>query len=145
MNHSTIQPDVSRDPQQEAPPAPAALGRLWSCTRKLKELWVVVQAIGAWPGISIIPDREGLNLSLHGHKLGDLRWNGRVDLPFPPEVGDRLVAEGMADHAPGLFGTGRVVFDVRTLADTNRAVWLLRLAYVSVNSKVDESLRSVAR
>jgi hypothetical protein len=141
MNYSTIKRDVSRDRQREVPPAPVALARLWSRTSKLKELWVVMQAIGAWPGISIIPDRDGLNLSLHGQKLGDLRWNGRVDLPFPPEVGNRLVAEGMADHAPGLFGSGCVAFDVRTLADTNRAVWLLRLAYVSV----DQSMRSAAR
>jgi hypothetical protein len=102
----------------------------------LKEVWVVVQSIGAWPGVVIAPDGDGLCLTLQEIELGHLAWDGRMELPFAPDVADRLVAEGMASHAPGLHGTGRVVFDVRTLVDANRAVWLLRLAFQSANSTV---------
>jgi hypothetical protein len=139
MRHSITQPDVSRDRQQEAVAAlPAAMaGWIWSRTRMLKEVWNVVQVVGAWPGVSMAPDRNGLCLSLRGVLLGHLRWDGRIDLPFGPEAADRLVAEEMASRDPDQPDTGRVVFDVRSAADVDRAVWLLRLAYLSVESNVD--------
>ena len=37
----------------------------------------------------------------------------------------------LASRDPDQPGTGRVVFDVRRSADVDRAVWLLRLAYLS--------------
>jgi hypothetical protein len=143
MKHSITQSDVSRDPHPTAPPA--ALAHLWSRTSKLRELACVVQAIEAWPGVTIVPDRQGLCLMHLGVMLGHLRWDGRLDLPFAPEVADRLVAERMAGRDPGRDGVGSVVFDVQTIADANHAAWLLRLAYLSVHSKVDVSPRSSMR
>ncbi len=102
-----------------------------------KEIWRVVQAVEAWPGVQIAADRSGLCLSLSGITLGHLRWSGRIDLPFGPEARDRLLAEEMAFRDPDQPDTDGVVFDVRTVADVDRAVWLLRLAYLSVDSKVD--------
>jgi len=99
----------------------------------LKEMWDVVQAVGAWPGIAIATDPNGLCVVLRGVTLGHLRWNGRIDLPFTPELGDRLVAEQMATRDPE---SDRVVIDVRTGADVDRAVWLLRLAYLKASPKV---------
>ena len=139
MKHSITQSDVTRDPHQTAPPA--ALARLWSRTSKLKELGCVVQAIEAWPGVAIVPDRDGLSITRQDVTLGSLRWNGRIDLPFAPEVSDRLVAERMAGRGPSRHGIGGVVFDVQTIADANHAVWLLRLAYLSADSKVHQSPR----
>ena len=101
------------------------------------EVWGVVQAVEAWPGVQIAPNRSGLCLRLSGVTLGHLRWSGRIDLPFGPEARDRLLAEEMARRDPDQPDTDGVVFDVRTVADVDRAVWLLRLAYLSVDSKVD--------
>jgi hypothetical protein len=112
---------------------------LSSRTSMLKEAWELVQAVSEWPGLSIAPDPGGLGLALHDVSLGYLRWDGRLDLPFRSEVRDRLVAEEMArpgpDPDPDHTNSDRLVFDVRTLGDVDRAVWLLRLAYLSLDSK----------
>lgn len=148
MNHSITQRPGPRDPQHEVSPAPAAaLALIWSRSSKLKELWVVVQAIEAWPDVAITPDRCGLRLTRRNVTLGRLRWDGRIDLRFAPQVADRLVDERMASRDPSEHGgrTGRVVFDVRTVDDANWAVWLLRLAYLSMNSSLDGLRRCAIR
>jgi hypothetical protein len=139
MMHSFTQPDVSRDPQPDVVSETLAeVADLWSRTNILKEVWDVLQAVKAWPGLKIAPNWSGLCLALRGVTLGHVRWNGRIDLPFGPELRDRLVAEQMAGRDPD---TDRLVFDVRTTADVDRAVWLLRLAYLTADPKVNKSLR----
>jgi hypothetical protein len=103
----------------------------------LNVVWDLVQAVSDWPGIAMMPTDTGLSLSLSGVKLGVLRWNGRLDSPFEPDVGDQLVAEQMASRDPNQRDTTRVVFDIRTAADVDRAIWLLRLVYLSAHAKVD--------
>jgi Family of unknown function (DUF5519) len=138
MSHPSPQPKVSGDARQEASSVPPlAMALPLSRTSTLKEVWDVVKTVEAWPGVTIAPDGSGLCLTLGGVTLGHLRWNGRIDLPFAPEAGNRLIAEGMASRDPDRPGTNRVVFDVRTAADVDRAVWLLRLAYLSMDSKAD--------
>jgi hypothetical protein len=110
----------------------------------LKEVRDVLQVIGAWPGVVMAPDPGGLCLTLGGVRLGYLRWSGRIDLTFGKEIGDRLVAEQMACPDPDQPNTGRIVFVVRTMIDVDRAVWLLRLAYLSVDSKLDVCTRPPA-
>jgi hypothetical protein len=100
----------------------------------LDQVWGVVDAVSAWPGIVISQVPDGLCLRLGGLVLGRLRWNGRVDVPVGAEMRDRLVAEGMAARDPDDVEAERVVFAVRTAADVDRAVWLLRLAYLGVDS-----------
>jgi hypothetical protein len=135
MKYSSTQSDFFREPSLETSrQMPATLARLWSRTSKLKEVWVVVQAIGAWPGVAITPDGDGLRLMLRDFEFGFIGWDARLDLPFAPDVAHRLVAEGMASQAPGPRSAGHVVFDIRTLIDSDRAVWLLRLAYQSACS-----------
>jgi len=137
--HPVTKPDVSWDPQPDALSVNSAdLAYLWSRTSLLKEVWDVVRAVKAWPGLKISPNSSGLCLTLNGVTLGHVRWDGRIDLPFGPELRDRLVAEEMASHDPV---TDRLVFDVRNTADVDRAVWLLRLAYLNVDPKVNKSLR----
>jgi len=108
---------------------------LSSRTSLLKEVWGVVQAVGAWPGVAITPDRSGLCITLRGVALGHVRWSGRIDLPFRPEVADQLVADEMVNRDPDSSDTDRIVFDVRTEADVDRAVELLRLAYLFVGGR----------
>jgi hypothetical protein len=136
MNRYITQPDISRDPRQAA--LFTTLGEaayLWSRTSLLKEVWDVVRAVKAWPGLTISPNWSGVCLALRGVSLGHVRWDGRIDLPFGPELRDRLVAEEMASRDPDTDG---LMFDVRTTADVGRAVWLLRLAYLNVDPLVNE-------
>ena len=146
MKHSIRQAEVFHDAPPEATPLPpATMAFLLSRTSMLKEAWELVQAVTDWPGVEIAHDPTGLCLALDGVTLGHLRWNGRIDLPFGPVIRDRLVAEAMASRDPEHPNVDRVVFDVRSAADVNRAVWLLRLAYLSMEPKVDVCATDVAR
>jgi hypothetical protein len=111
---------------------PNAMAALWSRTSILKEFWEVVQTVGNWPGAGIVRDRRGLRLTINGVKLGHLDWDGRLVLPFGPKMRDELVTEKMANRDRD---TGRSFIDIRTAADVNRALWLLRFAYLIADSK----------
>jgi hypothetical protein len=137
MKHSLAKSGMLEHPPQEAIPIPPqTTGYLWSRTSMLAPVREVVQAVRDWPGVIVAPDSGGLCLALHGVTLGHLRWNGRLDLPFDGEVRDRLIDESMARADPDRPDTGRLVFDVRALGDVDRAVWLLRLAYLSMAPKL---------
>jgi hypothetical protein len=69
-------------------------------------------------------------------RLGHLRWDGRLDVPFPVELRNRLVAEEMVGIDPDESRVDRVVWIVRRPADVDRAVWLLRLSYLCCNGDV---------
>ena len=103
----------------------------------LKEISEIVHAVAAWPEVRITPSRTGLCLTLGNVTLGRLRWNGRIDLPFGPNVLRPLMAEWMVDRDPDQPDSERAVFDVRGMADVDRAVWLLRFAYLIGDSNVD--------
>lgn len=138
MNHSMAKAGVSREPQQELlPTQAAAMAALWSRTGMLKEISAIVHAVAAWPEVKITPSRTGLCLTLGNVTLGRLRWNGRIDLPFAPNVLRPLMAEWMVDRDPDQLDSERAVFEVRGMADVDHAVWLLRFAYLIGDSKVD--------
>jgi len=138
MNHSMTQPDVYRKLQQAWLPAQAAaMAALWSRTGMLKEISEIVHSVAAWPEVRIAPSRMGLCLTLGNVTLGRLRWNGRIDLPFGPSVLRPLMAEWMVELDPNQPDSERAVFEVRGMADVDRAVWLLRFAYLIGDSTVD--------
>jgi hypothetical protein len=107
---------------------------LWSRTDMLKEVWQFVQTVGAWHGAVIRPDARGLCLTLDGVVLGHLGWQGRIELPFGPQVRGHLLEEGMARPDRYRPDTGRLVFDIRDAADIDRAIWLFRFAYLIAGS-----------
>jgi hypothetical protein len=140
MKHNDARPNLYFNPHHD--PLPTAVAHLWSHMVRFEEAWHLVQAIRDWPGVMIAPDRHGLRIALHGVMLGHLGWNGRLALPFGPEIGDRLVAEGMVSRNPDQRDMGRVVFQIRAQADVDHAVWLLRLAFLTLDSKRQPRLTS---
>ncbi|HWE94921.1 MAG TPA: luciferase family protein [Tepidisphaeraceae bacterium] len=135
MTHSITQSEFPGEAHQVAPTLPPlAMACILSRTSTLKEVWDVVRMVEAWPGVTITPDGSGLRLSLHGVALGHVRWNGRIDLPFGPEVADRLVIDDLVIPDPDRPQTQRVVFDIRTQADVGSALWLFRIAYLCMDS-----------
>ena len=127
MNHSNARPHISCDSDQAA-----LMGYLASRTALLKEVSQIVLRITAWQDVAITPDRNGLCLTLRGLKLGYLHWNGRIDVALGSELRDELVAQKMAKSHPEEPDAGVVVFDVRGGASVDRAIWLLRLAYLDL-------------
>jgi hypothetical protein len=137
MKHPITPPDIFRDPPQEPPlTPPVTISFLWGRTSKVKEVWEVLQAVTAWPGVTVSSNSDGVCFALNNVTLGHLRWDARLELPFGPEVGERLLTEAMADPDPDHPESGRIVFDVRTPHDVDHAVWLLRLAYLSTESNL---------
>jgi hypothetical protein len=130
------------DLQQPAPaPLPVEMSAMiWTHTGMLNPAWDVLQAVTAWPRIIITPHRSGMCLQLDGVTLGQLRWNGRIVLPFGPEMRRRLLIERMAMRDPDQIDRESLVFDVRTMEDVHHAVWLLRLAYLNVGVNKDANV-----
>jgi hypothetical protein len=114
----------------ELPATPAAMPFLWTRTSKLAEVWEIVRATRMWPEVAITADSSGLCFSVTGNSMGHLNWEGRLELPFAPALLDELMAEDKADANPD-----RAAFQVQTNADVDRAVGLLRLAYLTADSK----------
>ena len=119
MTHICTRSIVSRD--YRAGMLPHAMAALWSRTSMLKEFWDVVQTVGTWPGAAITRDRRGLCLTVNGVKLGHLDWDGRLVLPFGPEMRDELAIPGTARLDPDPTDASRSIFIVRTPDDVNRA------------------------
>jgi hypothetical protein len=101
----------------------------------LKEFWAIVQAVGSWTGTAITRDRRGVCLTLDGVKLGHLDWDGWLVLPFEAEMRNQIVAEKLAHRDPGQPDTGHAILNIRTADDVDRALWLLRIAYLIQDAK----------
>jgi hypothetical protein len=130
MNHFDFQNRLPCDPQEQSPEEHAAvMAALWSRTSMLKEIWAIVQRVQTWSGAKITPTHGGLCLAVRRVRLGFLHWNGRIDLPFGPQANRQIMrAWNAGDEGDGHAVPG--VFEVREMADVDRAVWLLRLAYL---------------
>jgi hypothetical protein len=135
MTHTSTRSVVSRDRRVDI--LPKAMAELWSRTSMLKEFWDVVQTVGNWPGAAITRDRHGLCLTLNAVNVGHLDWDGRLVLPFGPEMRNQLVNEKMAHRDPDRTDMEYAIVDVRTADDVRRALWLLRFAYLVGDSRRD--------
>jgi hypothetical protein len=94
-----------------------------------------VQTVGTWAGARITRDRGGLGLTLNGANLGHLDWDGRLVLPFKPEIRDELVAKKISHHVVDHPENGRSIFDIQNAPDVDRALLLLRFAYLIADTK----------
>src|SRR4051812_33532074 len=116
-----------------SPEWPAHAAYVWSRTGLLQQIQQLLQAARGWPDVVFQPDYRGLQFLAGDQALGHLRWDGRLAVPFPAELGERLVAEGMAARDPDDRRRDRVLWIVRSRMDLDRAIWLLRLAYLLTN------------
>ena len=135
MTHTSTHSAVSRDRRVDI--LPNAMAQLWSRTSMLKEFWDVVQAVGTWPGAAITRDRRGLCLKLNAVTLGHLDWDGRLVLPFAPQMRDEILAPKAAHREPEPADTRHSTFEVRTANDVIPALSLLRFAYLSADENHD--------
>jgi Family of unknown function (DUF5519) len=117
-------------PQDVLPALPEVMPFLWTRTSKLTEVWAIVRATRFWPDVVISTDSGGLCFAVAGYSMGHLDWDGRLDLPFATDVLDELMAVAPAGGNPGW-----AVFHVQTNADVDRAIAILRLAYLIVDSR----------
>jgi hypothetical protein len=92
----------------------------------------IVEAVQAWPGISVAPHRfGGQEFRLGKREVGHIHRHGMVDIPFHKSLRDVLVAEGLAEAHHLLADSGWITYYVRTEHDVKHAIWLYRLAYLA--------------
>src|SRR3954470_14600295 len=78
---------LSRNVQR---PSLANTAYLWSRTRWLGEIEHVLRTVGSWRDVAVRPDRCGAEFVIGDATLGHLRWDGRLDVAFPPALRTRL-------------------------------------------------------
>lgn len=94
-------------------------------TRRLAE------TAATWPGVHLAPHRfDAIAFQLGGKEFGHVHRSGVLDIPFPKAIRDALIAEGRAATHRWVPDSGWISFRVRTGADAEHALWLLRCSYV---------------
>ncbi|WP_380676287.1 luciferase family protein [Salinigranum sp. GCM10025319] len=92
----------------------------------------IVSTVESWPGIVVEPHRfGGREFTLGGREVGHVHGTRQVDIPFPKRVRDVVVGEGFTSKHHLFPESGWVTKYLDSEADTERAVWLLRIAYLS--------------
>jgi hypothetical protein len=97
----------------------------------MKHVKRLEEEVSAWPQISVHAHRfGGREFRFGSAEVGHVHEGGIVDIPFPRSVRDALLAEGLAKEHRWVPNSGWITFRVRSEADFNHAVWLLRLSYL---------------
>ncbi len=107
--------------------------------RHLKE---IEDRIAAWPHVSVHPHRFGGREFRYGKaEVGHVHAGGVVDIPFPRSIRDALLAGGLAEEHHWVPNSGWITFRVRSEADFEHALWLMRLSYVRYALKKEVDAR----
>lgn len=86
--------------------------------------------VTAWPGISTAPGDYGeTDFLLNGRSIGHVHGGFQADIPFPRRLRDELVAAGRTGPHHIHPDSGWTTLRIRTDADADEAVALLRINY----------------
>jgi hypothetical protein len=91
----------------------------------------IVATASAWDGVQSQPHRfGGTEFVLGKVEIGHVhRRNAMVDIPYTRAIREQLVAEGHTGLHHLLPDTGWTTFYAHNEAQTDKALWLLRLSY----------------
>src|SRR6201987_6277430 len=88
--------------------------------------------ISTWPNVSVYSHRFGGTEFRFGNaEVGHVHTGGVVDIPFPRSIHDVLLAEGLAQQHRWVPNSGWITFRIRSEADIEHALWLMRLTNLS--------------
>ncbi|MGC4082211.1 MAG: DUF5519 family protein [Vicinamibacterales bacterium] len=90
----------------------------------------IESVVSEWPGVRVEPHHEGgREFRVGGRQIGHLHGDRLLDLPFPVPIREQLVAEGRASVHHVRPESGWVSFHIRSAADVQEAIALLRMNY----------------
>jgi hypothetical protein len=90
----------------------------------------ICEAVGRWQEVKIAPHRYGgLEFRLGNRELGHIHGDRLVDIPFPKDVRDEVVAAGHAEPHHILPRSGWVSVFLRAEEDVERAIRLLERSF----------------
>jgi Family of unknown function (DUF5519) len=86
----------------------------------------IISVVSGWEEVAIQPHRYGgLEFRLGKRELGHIHGDALVDIPFPKDVRNEIVAAGGAEPHHILPNSGWVSVFLRTNDDVQRAIALL--------------------
>lgn len=90
------------------------------------------QEVLSWPSVSMRPHQfAAKEFRFNGKaEIGHLHLWGTLDIPFPRTIHDALLEANQAEQHRWVPESGWVTFHIRTDADVEHGVWLMRLSYV---------------
>ena len=90
----------------------------------------IEEALTSWDGVTAYPHRfGGKEYRLEKRELGHVHGDQLIDIPFPIKIRNQLVAEGRVQQHHVLPESGWISFYIRTKADIEKAIGLLRMSY----------------
>jgi hypothetical protein len=101
----------------------------------------ILNEVQSWPDIVPYPHRfGGVEFRLGKREIGHLHGNSLLDVPFPVKVKEELIAAGEAEQHHVLPESGWISFRIRTSADVEHAVDLLRRSFgIAVGSNLKKA------
>lgn len=96
----------------------------------------IQDTLTAWPAVTAKAHRfGGVEFNIDSTEIGHVHSTGMVDIPFTVKLRTQLLAEGKAKAHHLLPETGWISFYIRSDADVEQALWLLRLSYLFYASR----------
>ncbi len=101
--------------------------------------------VTGWENVTVLPHRfGGIEFRLGKREIGHLHGDSLLDIPFPMKLRDHLIAEGRVEAHHVLPESGWVSFRLRSSADTEAAIRLLRLSYeLAFNSATKRAAKAL--
>lgn len=91
---------------------------------------IITAAVTTWEGLTVAPHRfGGVEYCLGTREIGHLHGDHPLDIPFPTKMRNELVETGAAEQHHLLADSGWISFYLRSAADVDHAVTLLRRSY----------------
>ena len=91
---------------------------------------IITQTLLSWEDVSVVSHRfGGVEYRLGTRELGHIHGDHLVDIPFPKKIRDEIVEAKLAEPHHILPKTGWISFYLRTDADIEKVIALLRRSY----------------
>ena len=98
----------------------------------------VMEEVRRWPGVEMHPhpspsepgSSDGIEFRLYGRQIGHMHEDCAVHVPLTKALKETVVLEQIAEPLDVAPRSGWTMFNPMSLADADRAIWLLRLNYV---------------
>lgn len=84
----------------------------------------------SWPGVTSQPHRfGGIEFRVNGREMGHMHGDQLADLPFPKDVGRKLISEGRASPHHVLPQSGWISYYISGNEDVQEVIGLFRMQY----------------
>ena len=96
--------------------------------------------VTGWPGVTTAAGQYGeTDFVLGGRSIGHVHGGHQADIPFPRRIRDELVAVGRTGPHHVHPDSGWTTLHIRTEADVDEAIALLRINYDRVSHRAEVS------